>query len=148
MNLEGGIDDWYLAFQSTMYREPDPDSLNTDVLWNVRAIVGDVWPMGRGMFTAGPGGRLVCIAYGPCAIGGDLALGARVLPARPFILSGDASIGGAKWTDGGPWILVTEYHVGAAVAVGRMEIGAGWHWLKLGPANAFGGPTLTARVWF
>lgn len=145
LDIEGGFPDVYLAGNLTQYREPTPQG--TDKLTTVRVEGGGLEPMGRGFLSIGIGGRLVFLDNGDWAPGMDFALGARVLPARPVVLSARANIGVAKW-DGGDYFLTTEYTATAAVVLGPVELGGGWHWLKLGSANAFGGPVLSARVWF
>ncbi len=143
--VEGGFQEGRIALDLTVYDEQtlgDEDMLNT-----ARLEIGGVGRLGRGFYTGGVGGRLVCLDNDECAYGGDVAMGARVLPLRPFILSANASLGGMKWHDG-DWFLVTEYNTSAGLLLGRFEVGVGWHWLKLGTANAFGGPTFVGRVWF
>lgn len=145
MAIEGGIQEGYLRFDATVYGEETPT--DTDYLTTLRGEIGGVMPVGRGFMTVGIGARMACLDTDVCAYGGDLALGARVLPVRPLVLSGHASLGPMKWHDG-DWYLATEYTTTASVVLGRVEVGGGWHWLKLGGANAFGGPILIGRVWF
>ncbi len=144
-DFEAGVEEGYVAFNATLYREPKQNE--TDHLASLRAELGGLGQMGRGFFTGGLGGRIVCLDSDVCAYGADLGVGARVLPLKPFVVSGTARAGGMKWHDGG-WFWVTETNASLSVLAGRFEVAGGWHWLKLGSATAFAGPIMTVRVWF
>jgi hypothetical protein len=51
-----------------------------------------------------------------------------------------------SWS-GGSEFLVTQSQAAVSVFFGRVEVSAGWHWLKLGSASAFAGPSFTSRIW-
>lgn len=130
-----------------LYREPK--ATETDHLTDFRMGLGGALPLGRaGYMPLGIGGRAVCLDSGYCAGGVDLEIGARLFPARPLGVSGVFRIGGMSWEGSGSDFLLTESKVAAAVFLGRLEIAAGWHWLKLGSATPFAGPTVTTRLWF
>lgn len=129
-----------------LYREAK--TTETDHLTDFRAGLGVALPLGRtGYLPLEVGARAVCLDTGHCAGGADFEIGTRLFPGRPLGLSGALRIGGMSWS-GGSSFLLTESNAAASLFLGRMEVSAGWHWLKLGSATAFAGPTFTTRLWF
>jgi len=146
IDFEGAVDrlHWDLAY--TYYREVKRSE--TDQLHDGRASLGVALPFLRtGYVAPGAAFRLVCLDDGRCAAGGDAEIAARIFPLRPFGLSATQRLGAVKWA-GGDWIMVSETNAAASVQIGRLEVSAGWHWLKLATAPAFAGPTAGVRVWF
>ncbi len=145
LSFEGANDALRYTLEWSHYREPKPNEV--DRLSDFRAGIGAAARLGRvGYVPVGVGARVVCLDDGTCAGGGDFELGARLFPVRPIGLSATFRIGGMSWT-GGSTFLVTQSQTAVSAFFGRMEISAGWHWLKLGSASAFAGPTFASRIW-
>ena len=137
----------YWSFEFSGYREPL--QTNTDHLYAFRLGMGVMARPGpRTMLRMGFAARGIVLDDGSSAAGPELELGAQLLPRRPFGVSVLGRVGALDWEGGGDLMALRELNTTGSIFVGRWEFQAGWHWMKLGSAPAFGGPMLGTRIWF
>jgi len=96
---------------------------------------------------AGVAARGVFLNDGSRAWGPEGELGIQAFPLRPFGFNVTERLAGLSW-NGNDYFLFQELNTTGSVFINRLELQAGWHWMKVGDAPAFGGPIVGMRVWF
>ncbi|MFI5213968.1 MAG: hypothetical protein ACHQU8_05460 [Gemmatimonadales bacterium] len=96
---------------------------------------------------AGVAARGVFLNDGSRAWGPEGELGIQAFPLRPFGFNVTERLAGLSW-NGNDYFLFQELNTTGSVFINRFELQAGWHWMKVGDAPAFGGPIVGMRVWF
>ena len=145
--FEGAAALAYWSLEVSAYREPL--LTHTDYLYAYRIGLGIMpRPGPRTMLRLGVAARGITLDDGSTAAGPELELGAQLLPRRPFGVSVIGRLAALDWEDGGDMMGLRELNTTGSIFVGRLEVQAGWHWMKIGGAPAFGGPMLGSRIWF
>ncbi len=131
------------------YRQyAEPVVGRTDHLHTVRATLAVQPRLGRRAFlTAGGGVRGVFLGDGTSTAGPEGSLGLQVFPARPLGANVTGRVAALSW-NGEHYFALREVNTTGSVFLGRVEVQAGWHWMKMGSSPAFGGPVLATRIWF
>lgn len=144
--FEGGAALAYFSLELNSYLEPLASE--TDHLHSWRAGIGVLPRIGpNGLLRLGVAARGIILDDGTSSGGPELELGTQLFPRRPFGVSINGRLSAQQWSSGGTFAF-RELNTTGSVFVGRVEIQAGWHWVKIGGAPAFGGPTMGTRVWF
>jgi hypothetical protein len=91
--------------------------------------------------------RGIGIPGGRSAGGLEGGLGVQVLPRKPFGVNITGRAAAMTW-NGQDYFALKELNTTGSLFVDRIEIQAGWHWLKVGSSPAFGGPVAGLRLWF
>jgi len=144
--IEAGAALAYASLEGAVYREPLANE--TDHLYTWRLGAGVLPRPGRTtMLRLGVATRGLSLDDGSTAGGLELEAGAQLFPVRPFGAGVTGRIAAMQWA-GGDAFPLRELNTTGSVFIGRAEIQLGWHWMKIGAAPAFGGPTLGTRVWF
>ena len=145
--FEGAAALAYWSLEFSAYREPL--LTHTDHLYAWRAGIGVTpRPGPRTMLRIGVAARGIVLDDGSSASGPELELGAQLLPRRPFGLNVTGRLAGLSWDGSDDELTLRELNTSGSIFVGRWEVMAGWHWMKIGSAPAFGGPLLGTRLWF
>jgi hypothetical protein len=130
----------------SQYVEPIASGKDRMHVW--RAAVGVQSRLtDRANIVAGVALRGVNLSGGDDAYGPEGELGLQVLPFRPVGINLNGRIAALSWAGEAPFAF-RELNATGSFFVGRMELQAGWHYLKLGSAPAFTGPVAGVRVWF
>ena len=128
----------------------EPLAGGTDRLHTFRLAVGIQPRLGNQGYVFGAVGLrgLVLNNGGQSAGGIEGELGVQLLPMKPIGISivGRAAL--MQWENTDSHFGMEEVNTTASYFLNRMEFQAGWHWLKVGDAPAFGGPMVGMRVWF
>ena len=93
------------------------------------------------------GGRALAVNGGHTAGGPEGELGVQLLPRKPFGVNVTGRLADLTW-NGQDYFVMKELNTTGSVFVNRVELQAGWHWLKVAGSPAFGGPVVGLRVWF
>ena len=141
------------ALEYGFYTEPTVGS--RDQLHNVRLGVGLQPRLGDiGYLVVGIGARGISVNSGagiPAQNAGgiDGELGVQLLPRKPFGINVTGRIASMQWEGSTDHFALRELNTTGSVFMNRVELQAGWHWLKIGSSNpAFGGPVAGLRIWF
>ena len=128
----------------------EPTATTIDRLHTFRLAVGIQPRLGaQGYFIAAVGVRGLVLNNGGQSAGGpEGELGVQLLPRKPFgvNITGRAAL--MTWEATTSHFGLEELNTTGSVFVNRMELQAGWHWMKVGSAPAFGGPVVGMRLWF
>ena len=84
---------------------------------------------------------------GSNAWGPEGELGIQAFPLRPFGVNVTGRLAGLSW-NGNDYFTFQELNTTGSVFINRVALQAGWHWMKIGDAPAFGGPIVGMRIWF
>ncbi len=126
----------------------EPIAGGTDRLQTWHATAGVQPRLGdRASLLVAAGIRGVDVRGGGDAYGPEAELGLRVLPVRPLGINLNGRLASLSWT-GDDYFTFREVDATGSVFVGRIELQAGWHYMKVGSAPAFTGPVAGIRVWF
>jgi hypothetical protein len=146
IGLEGAVGQLRGEFEYAHYAEPVVG--RTDHLHTLRlGIAGQPRISSNAYLIAGVAARGVILDDGSHAWGPEGELGMQVFPLRPFGLNVTGRVAGLSW-NGNDYFAFKELNTTASVFINRVELQAGWHWMKIGDTPAFGGPVLGMRVWF
>lgn len=96
---------------------------------------------------AAVGARGLEVNGGHTAGGPEGELGVQLLPRKPFGFNVTGRLADLTW-NGQDYFLMKELNTTGSVFLNRVELQAGWHWLKVAGSPAFGGPVAGLRVWF
>jgi hypothetical protein len=144
--LEGAIGLFRGELEYSHYAEPVQGG--TDHLHTWRVSLGAQPRLGnRAYLVGGVGLRGVVLDRGGSAVGPEGELGVQLLPLRPFGVNLTGRLAGLTW-NGYDYFTLRELNTTGSVFIGRVELVAGWHWLKVGGSPAFGGPVVGTRLWF
>jgi hypothetical protein len=126
----------------------EPVAGGTDRLHTYRLAAGVQPRLGDHAFLVGTMGlRGVVLDNGRSAAGPEGELGVQLLPRRPFGINVTGRAAALSWNSR-DYFALRELNTTGSVFISRMELQAGWHWLKVGSNPAFGGPVVGMRVWF
>lgn len=127
----------------------EPLAATTDRLHTFRLAVGVQPRLGnQGYVFAAVGLRgLAMNNGGPGAGGIEAELGVQLLPKRPIGINVTGRAALMKWENTDVNFGMEELNTTASWFINRMELQAGWHWLKIGDSPAFGGPIVGMRIW-
>lgn len=146
IQLEGAIRSFHADIGYDHYAEPVLGG--TDRLQTVRFSVGLQPALGKHAYLiAGIGARGVFLNGGQNAGGPEGTLGLQIFPARPLGMTVTGRLAGLSWT-GRDYFTMTELNTTGSVFLGRVELQAGWHWMKMEGSPGFGGPVVGTRLWF
>ena len=121
---------------------------HTDHLQTLRLGVGGQPRLGNNAYLiAGLAARGVFLDDGSHAWGPEGELGVQAFPVRPFGVNVTGRLASLSW-NGSDYFTFQELNTTGSVFVNRVELQAGWHWMKVGSSPAFGGPVLGMRLWF
>lgn len=128
----------------------EPTATTIDRLHTFRLAVGIQPRLGnQGYFVAAIGVRGLVLNNGGQSAGGpEGELGVQLLPRKPFGLNITGRAALMTWEATTTHFGLEELNTTGSIFVNRMELQAGWHWMKVGSAPAFGGPVVGMRVWF
>ena len=145
--LEGATGMLRGELEYSYYREPL--LTRTDQMHTFR-VAGGVQPrMGRKAYVVLTGGvRGLFLDNGRDAFGPEGELGIQTFPQRHFGLNVTGRLAGIVWNGTSAWQPLREVNATGSLFINRVELQAGWHWLRVGDAPAFGGPMLGTRLWF
>lgn len=144
--LEGAYRALRGEFEFGHYEEPVAGGTSRLQTWRV-GIGGQPRLGDRAYLIAGIAARGVLLDDGNEAGGPEGELGIQVFPARPLGLGVTGRVAALTW-DRTDYFTLREVNSTASVFVGRVEIQAGWHFLKIGGSPAFAGPVAGMRLWF
>jgi hypothetical protein len=146
VTLEGAIRSIHADIGYDHYAEPVLGG--TDHLQTARFSVGLQPALGKQAYLiAGIGARGVFLGGGQNAGGPEGTLGVQLFPVRPLGINVTGRLAGLSWT-GRDYFTMTELNTTGSVFFGRVELQAGWHWMKLEGSPAFAGPVVGTRLWF
>ncbi len=146
VSFEGAVRGLRGELEYRQYAEPVVGG--TDHLHTMRAALAVQPRLGtRAYLTAGGGVRAVFVDNGQTTAGPEGSIGLQVFPARPLGANVTGRVAALSW-NGQNYFALRELNTGASVFLGRVEVQAGWHWMKMGDNPAFGGPMLATRIWF
>lgn len=128
----------------------EPLQTRTDHLHTYRIGVAIQPRLGdRAYLIAGVAGRGVVLNGGDEAGGPEGELGIQMFPRRPLGLAVTGRLAALTWTGTGSGsFTLREVNTTGSLFIGRIELQAGWHFMKLGDDPAFAGPVVGTRVWF
>ena len=127
----------------------EPVAGHTDHLNTARFSVGVLPRLGdRAYLVAGIGARGIILDDGSYALGPEVEAGVQLFPVRPLGATVTYRIAGLRWNGATDNFSLAELNATGSVFIGRVELQAGWHWMKLGGSPAFGGPVVGTRIWF
>ena len=128
----------------------EPLATTTDHLQTLRFGAGWQPRLGNsGYLVAGVAARGVFLDDGSDAWGPEGELGVQLLPKRPFGLNVTGRLAAMSWNGSyGNYFTLREVNTTGSLFIGRIELQAGWHWLKMGSDPAFAGPVVGTRLWF
>ncbi len=145
-SLQGAYRLFHGEFTYAQYVEPIAGGTDRLQTWHATAGVqprlGD-----RASLLVAAGVRGVDVRGGGDAYGPEAELGLRVLPLRPIGINLNGRLASLSWT-GDDYFTFRDVDATGSVFVGRIELQAGWHYMKVGSAPAFTGPVAGVRVWF
>jgi hypothetical protein len=145
--LEGGVGLFRGALAYDQYYER-PAAGRVDRLHSFRGSLGVQPRLGtRGYLIAGVGVRGLALDSGGTATGPEGELGLQVFPFRPLGANVTARLASLSW-NGYDRFTVREVTTTGSIFFGRVEVQAGWHWMRVGDAPAFEGPVVGTRLWF
>jgi hypothetical protein len=144
--LEGGYR--MLRGEIGYSRYAEPVAGGVDRLHTWRASAGVQPRLGStASLTAAVAVRGVELSGGDDAYGPEAELGLQLLPGRPLGINVNGRLATLSWT-GPDNFTFRELNTTGSIFVGRVELQAGWHYMKVGSAPAFTGPIAGLRVWF
>ena len=145
--LEGATGLFRGELEYSYYAEPL--LTRTDRLHTFRAAAGLQPRMGRRAYVVLTGGlRGVVLDNGRSAFGPEGELGVQTFPQRHVGVNVTGRLAGIVWSGTTGMQPLREVNATGSLFINRVELQAGWHWLRIGDAPAFGGPMLGTRVWF
>ena len=146
IQLEGAIRSFHFDIGYDHYAEPVQG--HTDRLQTGRFSFGTQPAVGkRAYMIAGIGGRGVWLDDGQDSYGPEGTLGLQIFPAQPLGINVTGRLAEMSWT-GHDWFTMTEVNTTGSLFLGRVELQAGWHWMKMEGSPGFGGPMVGTRLWF
>ena len=132
----------------------EPGATSTDRLHTFRLAIGVQPRLGNaGYLVAAVGLRGLAINGSPSiaaqnAGGVEGELGIQLLPRKPFGLNVTGRVAAMQWQGSTEHFALQELNSTGSIFMNRLELQAGWHWMKIGPSPAFGGPVAGLRIWF
>ena len=145
--LEGATGMLRGELEYSYYREPL--LTRVDQMHTFRAAGGLQPRLGRKAYVVLTGGvRGVFLDNGRDAFGPEGELGIQTFPQRHFGVNVTGRLAGIVWNGTSDWQPLREVNATGSLFINRVELQAGWHWLRIGDAPAFGGPMLGTRLWF
>jgi hypothetical protein len=146
VEVEGARGPWYAGIEYGLHVEPL--ARETDYLHTWRAGFGALPALGRwGYLKLGIAARGLTLDDGETALGPEVEIAARAFVLRPYALSASVHAAALTWHGDDAFALLETAAFGS-VFIARVEVQAGWRWMRIGDAPAFSGPTLGMRVWF
>jgi hypothetical protein len=146
-----GLEGAYRIFRGeldySLYSERTPSTIER--LHSFRVAAGVQPRLGENAYlTATVGVRGIALNNGGQSAGGpEVGLGVQLFPKRPLGVNITGRAAAMTW-NGVDYFALRELNTTGSIFVNRLELQAGWHWLKLGGSPAFGGPVAGIRVWF
>ena len=144
-SFEGAAQALFVGLDYNTYVEPLATTTHSMQTW--RLGLGALPRIGSTMLRVGFGARGIMLDDGTDGNGPEAELGVQAFPRRPFGVSVTGRLASVGWSSGGS-STYRELNTTGSVFIGRVELQAGWHWMKIGDALAFGGPTIGTRLWF
>jgi hypothetical protein len=145
--LEGASGMFRGELEYSFYAEPL--LTRTDQMHTFRVAAGVQPGMGRKAYVIFTGGlRGVVLDNGRSAFGPEGELGLQTFPQRHLGLNVTGRLAGIVWNGTSGMQPLREVNATGSLFINRVELQAGWHWLRIGDAPAFGGPMLGTRLWF
>lgn len=144
--LEGSSRLFHGELQYAHYAEPVTGGVDRMHVW--RAAGGVQAPVGaRANIVAAVALRGINLDTGEDAYGPEAELGLQLLPVRPIGINLNGRAAAMTWT-GRDQFAYRELNATGSVFLGRVELQAGWHYMKIGATPAFSGPVAGLRMWF